>query len=211
MDPDAAPATADDRARQWDGLYRTAGPTAVSWFQEHATVSLELIDAVGCTPATAVLDVGGGASTLVDDLLARGQRDVTVLDISAAALAAARARLGDPPGVTWVVHDLLTWQPPRRWDLWHDRAVLHFLVDDGDRATYASRLRRSLVPGGSFVIGTFAADGPTQCSGLPVLRYSPADLVALLGDVEVVEQRREVHRTPGGASQPFTWVAGRLR
>ena len=211
MDPDAAPATAEDRARHWDGRYRAADPTAVSWFQEHATVSLALMDAVGCTPGTAVLDVGGGASTLVDDLLARGQRDVTVLDVSAAALAAARARLGDPPGVTWVVHDLLTWHPPRRWDLWHDRAVLHFLVDDGDRATYASQLRRTLVPGGSFVIGAFAADGPTRCSGLPVRRYSPADLVALLGDVEVVEQRRDVHRTPGGAAQPFTWVAGRLR
>jgi len=207
----AASPVPDDPARHWDGRYRGAGPTAVSWYQEHASVSVELIGALGLGPDAAVLDVGGGASPLVDDLLGQGYRDVTVLDVSAVALDAARARLGEPDGVTWVVHDLLTWSPARPWDLWHDRAVLHFLVDDTDRAGYATQLRRALNPGGGFVIGTFAPDGPAHCSGLPVRRYAPADLGALLGDVDVVAERREVHRTPGGAEQPFTWVAGRLR
>jgi trans-aconitate methyltransferase len=199
-----------DRAEHWDGRYAAAGATGVSWHQEHAPTSVELMDAVGRTRDTAILDVGGGASTLVDDLLAEGQRDVTVLDVSASALDLARRRLGDRPEVTWVVTDLLDWTPPRRWDLWHDRAVLHFLVDAGDRARYVALLREALRPGGAFVIGTFAADGPTHCSGLPVLRYAPADLADLLGDVTILEQRREVHHTPGGIPQPFTWLAGKL-
>src|SRR5262245_11653492 len=199
-----------DRAEHWDGRY-AAGDTGLSWYQEHARTSVELMDAVGRTRDTSVLDIGGGASTLVDDLLAGGQRDVTVLDVSAPALAIARRRLGDPAEVTWIVADLLAWEPPRRWDLWHDRAVLHFLVDAGDRDAYVALLRRALRPGGAFVIGTFAEDGPTHCSGLPVRRYAAPDLADLLGDVTVVSRRREVHHTPGGAAQPFTWLAGTLR
>ena len=199
-----------DRAEQWDGRYTAASATGLSWYQAHARTSVELMDAVGRTRDSAILDVGGGASTLVDDLLADGQRDVTVLDVSASALDIARRRLGDPPEVTWIVADLLGWTPPRRWDLWHDRAVLHFLVDDEDRAAYVALLRQALRPGGAFVIGTFADDAPTQCSGLPVHRYAPADLADLLGDVTVVEARREVHHTPGGGAQPFTWLAGKL-
>jgi len=137
MGSDRIPATARDRASHWDQRYG-AGPTAVSWYQPNASLSVELMDTVGRTQRTSVLDVGGGASTLVDDLLARGQRDVTVLDVSAVALNAARDRLGDPPTVTWITHDLLTWSPRRRWDLWHDRAVLHFLVDDHDREAYVA-------------------------------------------------------------------------
>jgi SAM-dependent methyltransferase len=194
----------------WDDRYRTVGPTAVSWYQARPDVSLDLLAAAGVGPADSVLDVGGGASTLVDHLLAAGHTDVAVLDVSSVALEDARARLGDPPGVTWIHADLLTWTPPRRWAIWHDRAVLHFLVDDADRARYVVLLRRTLEPGGTFVIGTFAEDGPTHCSGLPVRRYSHDDLGALLGDVEVVARRREVHRTPGDADQPFTWLAGRL-
>jgi trans-aconitate methyltransferase len=200
-----------DRAEHWDGRYAAAGATGVSWYQAHARTSVELIDAVGRTRDSAILDVGGGASTLVDDLLADGQRDVSVLDVSASALDIARRRLGDPPEVTWIVADLLGWTPPRRWDLWHDRAVLHFLVDAGDRARYVALLRQALRRGGAFVIGTFADDGPTHCSGLAVRRYAATDLADLLGDVTVVEERREVHRTPGGAAQPFTWLAGRVR
>jgi trans-aconitate methyltransferase len=200
-----------DRAEHWDGRYAAAGATGVSWYQAHARTSVELIDAVGRTRDSAILDVGGGASTLVDDLLADGQRDVSVLDVSASALDIARRRLGDPPEVTWIVADLLGWTPPRRWDLWHDRAVLHFLVDAGDRASYVALLRQALRRGGAFVIGTFADDGPTHCSGLAVRRYAATDLADLLGDVTVVEERREVHRTPGGAAQPFTWLAGRVR
>ena len=180
----------------WDERYRAVGATAVSWYQEHPTASLDLLAAAGVAPSDAVLDVGGGTSTLVDHLLAAGHEDVTVLDVSSAALAASRTRLADPPGVTWIHHDLLTWEPPRRWDAWHDRAVLHFLVEDDDRARYAALVRRAVRPGGTVVIGTFAPDGPTHCSGLPVRRHSAADLVALLGDVEVVTQRREDHATP---------------
>jgi trans-aconitate methyltransferase len=194
----------------WDERYGSTGPQAVSWYEERPTTSLELLAALGVGPEQSVIDVGGGASTLVDHLLREGHLDLTVLDLSALALGTARARLGDPAAVTWVQADLLTWQPTRRWDVWHDRAVLHFLVDDDDRSTYRALLHRSLEPGGAFVIGTFAEDGPTQCSALPVRRYTADDLVDLLGDVEVVEQRRQVHRTPSGADQPFNWIAGRF-
>ena len=205
------PTAAGDRASRWDDRYEMSGPTGVSWYEPHAGVSVDLMDAVGRTERTSVLDVGGGASTLVDDLLDQGQQDVTVLDVSAVALDVARRRLGDPPEVSWIAHDLLTWAPSRRWDLWHDRAVLHFLVDDTDRQTYVAQLRHSVRAEGAFVIGTFAEDGPTHCSGLPVRRYGTEDLVDLLGDVEVIDRRRAVHRTPSGIDQPFTWIAGRLR
>jgi SAM-dependent methyltransferase len=172
--------------------------------------SLDLLAAAGVAPGDAVLDVGGGASTLAGHLVAAGYDDVTVLDVSSVALEEARARLGDPPAVTWIHHDLLSWAPPRRWDVWHDRAVLHFLVDDGDRTRYAALVRRAVRPGGAVVIGTFAEDGPTRCSGLPVRRYTAADLAAVLGDIEVVATRREMHATPAGTVQPFTWLAAHL-
>ena len=196
-------------AEHWDDRYRTVGPAAGSWYEATPTVSLALLDRLGVTPDRSVVDVGGGASVLVDHLLARGHTDLAVLDLSAVALDAARTRLSDPAAVTWIPHDLLSWEPPRRWEVWHDRAVLHFLVDDEERSTYVDVLRRT-VPGGAVVIGTFAEDGPTECSALPVRRQSPEELVELLGDVEVVERRRDVHRTPGGAEQRFTWIAGRL-
>lgn len=195
----------------WDDRYRTIGTTAVSWYQERPDISLDLLAEARVGSHDSVIDVGGGASTLVDHLVKAGSRDVAVLDVSAVALEAARARLGDPPGVTWIRSDLLTWEPARRWAVWHDRAVLHFLVEDADRARYVALLRRALEPNGVFVIGTFAEDGPTHCSALPVRRYGQGDLVALLGDVEVIAQRHQVHRTPGGDDQPFNWVAGRLR
>ncbi|QYG93231.1 class I SAM-dependent methyltransferase [Iamia sp. SCSIO 61187] len=198
----------------WDERYRSSGAEGVSWYQAVPVVSLELIDALSTSPAAAVVDVGGGASVLVDHLIARGHGDVTVVDVSPVALATTRARLGHAHGVSLVQADLLAWDPPRRWDLWHDRAVLHFLTDDADRAAYVRLMRRSLPPGGAFVIGTFAPDGPTHCSGLPVRRHDGDDVVELLGGpaaVDVVAARREVHHTPGDADQPFTWVAGRLR
>jgi SAM-dependent methyltransferase len=193
----------------WDERYR-ADLDELSWYQAEPAVSLALMDELGVAPAASVLDVGGGASTLVDHLLRRGHRDLAVLDLSDRALAVARERTGDPAGVTWIGEDLCTWNPPRRWDVWHDRALLHFLVDDTDRARYVEIMRRAIEPGGVFVIGTFAEDGPTRCSGLPVRRYSARDLAVLLDGFEVVARRREVHVTPGGADQPFTWVAGRV-
>ena len=199
-----------DRAH-WNDRYRTIGAERVSWYQERPAVSLELLAALGVTASDAVIDVGGGASTLVDHLLAAGHEDVAVLDLSAEALAVARARLARPERVDWIEADLLAWEPPRQWDVWHDRAVLHFLVTDTDPAAYVQKLRGSVRPGGAFVIGVFAEDGPRECSALPVRRHRADDLVELLGDIEVVEQRRELHRTPGDIDQPFRWLAGRLR
>jgi SAM-dependent methyltransferase len=198
-------------AEHWDERYRSVGSTAVSWYEATPTVSLALLDRLGVTAVESVIDVGGGASVFVDHLLARGHRDVAVLDLSKVALDEARTRLGDADSVSWIEADLLNWDPPRRWDVWHDRAVLHFLVDDDDRATYVEVMRRAVAPDGSFVIGTFAEDGPTECSSLPVRRQSADELIGLLGDVEVVERRRHKHHTPGGADQSFNWVAGRLR
>jgi SAM-dependent methyltransferase len=198
-------------AEHWDGRYGMIGELSVSWYEKTPVVSLALLDRLDLTPEDSVLDVGGGASRLVDHLLERGHCDVAVLDVSAVALGEARDRLGDPPTVEWINRDLLVWEPSRRWSVWHDRAVLHFLVDDGDRARYVELLRRTLEAGGAFVIGVFAEDGPTECSGLPVRRSSAAELVDLVGDVEVVAELRHHHRTPGGADQPFNWLAGRLR
>jgi SAM-dependent methyltransferase len=195
----------------WNDRYQTIGARAVSWYEARPSTSLELLEAVGMTSESSVIDVGGGASTLVDHLISAGLDDITVLDLSDAALGVARTRLGDPAAVTWIQADITTWQPTRTWDVWHDRAVLHFLIDDDERARYRDALRQALVPGGAFVIGTFAEDGPTQCSALPVRRHSPSDLAELLGDIEIVEQRRHTHHTPSGADQPFNWIAGRLR
>jgi trans-aconitate methyltransferase len=194
----------------WNNRYDTIGAESVSWYQERPTTSLELLAAVGATASCSVIDVGGGASNLVDHLLADGHDDLAVLDLSTAALEVARQRVGDVPGVSWLAQDLLRWEPARTWDVWHDRAVLHFLVDDEDRSRYVTTLRKAVSPGGHVIIGTFAEDGPTECSALPVRRQSASDLQELLGDIEVVAERREVHRTPSGAAQPFNWLAGRL-
>ncbi|MCZ7628860.1 MAG: class I SAM-dependent methyltransferase [Microthrixaceae bacterium] len=171
-------------------------------------VSLQLLYALGISPSESVIDIGGGASTLVDHLYGAGHRDLAVLDVSAVALGEARARLGDPEEVEWINADVTRWQPARTWDAWHDRAVLHFLTDDRSRGRYSAVLSQALAPGGAFIIGAFSEDGPTRCSGLPVRRHNLEALSAFLGDVEIVEQRRHVHRTPAGVEQPFNWIAG---
>jgi trans-aconitate methyltransferase len=177
-------------------------------------VSLELIDQLGIDPTTAVIDIGGGSAPLVDELLARGFADVTVLDVSAAALDVARRRLGDAPAVTWVHTDLLTWTPTRRWALWHDRAVFHFLTEPADRHDYLRRLADALTSDGAFIVATFAPHGPDQCSGLPVSRYDAESLgdtiTAAIPRATIVATRDEDHTTPAGATQPFTWIAGIL-
>lgn len=199
-----------DRREHWDERYRTVGAEAVSWFQEEPTVSLELLDDLGIGPDASLIDVGGGASVLVDRLVARGATDVTVLDVSAEALDIAAARVPSD-AVTWLCADVLTRRPDRRYDVWHDRAVFHFLVDDEDRDRYLTALRAATADGSHVIIGTFAADGPEQCSGLPVRRYDPVGLVEALGaGFEPVRQRREDHVTPSGAVQHFTWVAFRV-
>jgi len=200
-----------DLVSHWDGRYLSVGSKRVSWYQDAPTMSLDLIDALDISIATPIIDVGGGASTLVDRLLQRGHEDLTILDISAVALDTARERLDDPTGVTWVHQNLLTWRPSRRWGLWHDRAVLHFLTEARDQATYLTLLRRALNPDGAFIIGTFAEDGPTHCSSLAVSRYSADQLSTMFEEFDLIAHRREVHRTPRGADQPFNWIAGRRR
>jgi len=182
----------------------------VSWYQSNPAVSLELVGRLGIPRDAAVIDVGGGASLFVDRLLEGGYSDVTVLDVSAAALDAARRRLEGNPAVTWEQADVLAWQPVRRYLLWHDRAVFHFLVDPMEREGYLRVLQRALAPSGHVVLATFAPDGPQECSGLPVARYSPEDLLtALGGGFAEVESTWEAHRTPGGGLQPFTWIVAR--
>ena len=192
----------------WERVYATSSPDAVSWYQPHAQLSLDLIRRVGTVPGTRVIDVGGGTSTLVDDLLAAGIRDVTVLDISAAALRVARERLGDKvAGANWITGDITRVElPEAAYDIWHDRAVFHFLTDPADRAAYVEQVRRAVRPGGHVIVAAFGPEGPTQCSGLPVVRYEPGELHAQFGGrFELVEHRSEAHRTPGGAVQQFVY------
>lgn len=202
------PATEAARRAHWDDRYTTIGDTEVSWYEPTPTMSLEAFDAVGVAPPVSVLDVGGGASRLVDALLERGFGDVTVLDVSQAALVAGRERVGARPEVTWLHTDLLVWQPDRKRAVWHDRAVFHFLTDPADRATYRTLLREAVEPEGVIIVATFAADGPEWCSGLPVQRYTADELAAELGsDLTPVASGGHLHRTPGGGAQPFAWVA----
>lgn len=198
-------------ARQrWDDAYRLHPPSTCSWYTPWPASALEMFDELGVGVDDAILDVGGGASMLADALLARGHTDLTVLDVSEVAVTIARDRLGGDPRISWIVADLLNWTPPRRYVVWHDRALFHFLVDADARARYRDTLRRALAPGGGVVMGVFAADGPTTCSGLPVARYAPDALAAELGDgFSTVATRREEHTTPSGVVQPFTWLAAR--
>ena len=197
-------------AEHWDGRYESIGEEAVGWFESRPAVSLELLATLGVSPSDSIIDVGGGASRLVDHLLATGHQDMTVLDVSQVAIDAARGRVGEPAAVTWLVEDVLAWAPPRVWDAWHDRMLLHFLVSDEDRAAYLGVLRRTLKPGAAVIICTFAENGPEGCSALPVRRHSLEDLSSFLGpDVEIVETRRVIHTTPTGVEQPHNWIAGR--
>jgi SAM-dependent methyltransferase len=192
----------------WEAVYRTSGVRDVSWYQPEPEVSLELIDELGVGRDDAILDVGGGGSSLAARLLARGFSDI-VFDVSSRALELAREDLGaEAARVHWIARDLLRWSPQRRYDLWHDRAVLHFLVEGAERERYLETLRSATRGGAKVVIGTFAADGPARCSGLPVARYDVDGLASAVGDAFVTRTtRREEHRTPGGSVQPFTWVA----
>lgn len=197
----------------WERVYSTKATDAVSWYQPQADFSLRLIEAAGLPRGAAIIDVGGGASTLVDDLLALGRYDINVLDLSAAALEAAKARLGaSAAAVTWRVADITrAGLPDRAYDLWHDRAVFHFLTAPEDRRAYVAAVRRALRPGGHVVIATFAEDGPLQCSGLPVQRYSPAQLQAEFGEgFELLSGEREQHATPSGSTQAFTYCHFRM-
>jgi SAM-dependent methyltransferase len=193
------------RQRHWENVYATKGESEVSWFQETPALSLELIRLVGAIQNSGIVDIGAGASRLADGLVSQGFEDVTVLDLSTAALASARSRIGDKANrVTWIAADVTTWEPSRTYDVWHDRAAFHFLTDPKDQAAYMARLRRALRPGGHAVIGTFALDGPERCSGLVVSRHDAASLAATLGSgFELIDSRRHEHITPWGTPQRF--------
>jgi trans-aconitate methyltransferase len=193
------------RQAHWEKVYETKGENEVSWFQENPTISLDLIDATGVTKAASIIDIGGGASRLIDVLLERGFAALTVLDLSETALATAKARLGSKAAkVQWIVADVTRWEPAESYDVWHDRAAFHFLMEPGDRAAYAARVLRAVRPAGHVIIGTFAPDGPERCSGLPVMRHDAASLGETLGrSFELLESRQHDHQTPMGGIQRF--------
>ncbi|MDD5479880.1 class I SAM-dependent methyltransferase [Rhodoferax sp.] len=192
----------------WENVYTHKPATDVSWFQVHAEQSLRLIQGTGVQASAAIIDVGGGASTLVDDLLQHAFTSVTVLDLSASALAASQARLGAQANkVQWLVGDITKLALPQHaFDVWHDRAVFHFLTNKADREAYVNCVLRSLKPGGHVIMATFASDGPLQCSGLPVMRYEPDALHAEFGAPFVLlSHEREDHHTPFGSVQKFVY------
>ena len=204
MNRSAGTSAASDRAH-WERVYTDKDPHRVSWYEPVLERSLELIGEAGLDPDAPILDAGGGASTLAAALLDAGYTDVTVADISAAALEHARAELGRRAGgVTWIAVDLREHDPGRTYALWHDRAAFHFMVDPRDRVAYLDTLRRNLRPGGHVVITTFGPDGPTRCSGLPTMRYDATGLEELLGDeFELVSSSLDAHRTPSGSEQQY--------
>ena len=200
-----------NRKSHWETVYTTKGENEVSWFQENPAPSLELIELVQPAPESAIVDIGGGASRLIDGLLARGFNRATVLDISEAALEAAKTRLGERASqVQWIVADVTQWHSAQSFDLWHDRAAFHFLTDPADRSAYVTCMRRVVKPGGHVIIGTFATDGPEKCSGLPVNRYDAAGLARELGEgFELIESRRHDHSTPWNSAQHFLFCVFR--
>ena len=202
------------RVAHWDGVYTTKRPEGVSWFQPHLDLSLQLLERAGLSRSTRIIDIGSGASTLVDDLLARDVQAVTAVDISAAALQLTRDRLRErADSVRWIVGDVTQLDlPSLSIDIWHDRATLHFLTEPRDAQKYVQVATRVVTPCGHAVIGGFASDGPEQCSLLPVVRRDPEQIAELFAkEFVLVEARRESHITPGGSVQRFAYALLRKR
>jgi SAM-dependent methyltransferase len=197
----------------WEEVYGGKSANEVSWFQPAPEPSLSVLDRFHVQSHSALIDVGGGASNLVDELLKRGCGHLTVLDIAEPALGAARQRIGrDADRVHWLVADVTLWKPVLTYDVWHDRAVFHFLVRPQERRAYRNAILQGLRPGGLAIIATFALDGPERCSGLPVRRYDARGLAAEFGPkFELADDWHEAHTTPAGAVQRFTWVVLRRR
>ncbi|HEY9280083.1 MAG TPA: class I SAM-dependent methyltransferase [Eoetvoesiella sp.] len=192
----------------WDTIYTSKSSDHVSWFQTHAKLSLQFINETGLLADASIIDVGGGASTLVDDLLDKGFSKITILDLSATALAVAQQRLGSrSQTVQWMEANIVEVQLPQyAYDVWHDRAVFHFLTSPQERHAYVEQVLRSVRPGGHVIIATFSEDGPTQCSGLPVTRYSAEELYAEFGArFTLLRHVKEDHHTPSGALQKFVY------
>jgi ubiquinone/menaquinone biosynthesis C-methylase UbiE len=197
-----------DAKAHWEQVYTTKAPTQVSWHQEHLSLSLQLIQRTGMPRTGQLIDVGGGTSTLVDDLLAAGFHSITVLDISATALQLARARLGPrASAVTWIEADITQAVfPDAIFDVWHDRAVFHFLTQPTDRQRYVDRVRDAVRPGGYVIVASFAPDGPQRCSGLDVMRYSPDSMHHEFGPrFALIDSASEIHHTPFGTEQKFIY------
>jgi len=197
----------------WEAVFRSKAPDGVSWYRPHLDVSLDVIARCAPSRSASIIDVGAGESTLVDDLLARGYEQITVLDVSKTAVEATKKRLGHPAErVHWIVGDITEISlPPQAYDVWHDRAVFHFLVDPGQRQNYVDLVLRAVKPGGHVILSTFGPEGPTKCSGLDVMRY---DAKALLGEFggrfRVEESSKELHRTPWGTVQQFVYCCCRV-
>jgi SAM-dependent methyltransferase len=210
--PTDRPQDPSSRMDFWEGVHGRAEVDGVSWWQSVPELSLGLVERTGLSLDRPVIDVGAGWSTLVDHLLDRGYRDLTAVDLSASALNTVRERLGDAGAqVVLEVADVLDLRPTRRYALWHDRAVFHFLTEPDERQDYLASLGRSLEPGGWVVVATFGPDGPTTCSGLPIVRYSHDELAAEFSGYELVATAGEDHVTPWGTSQQFTAVLLRHR
>lgn len=205
--------TAPERQSHWQSVYLNKGEQEVSWTQLDPQPSLGLIERFAGDRSASIIDIGGGASRLVDALVDHGFAAVTVLDLSEAALESAKARLGwRGASVQWIAADATAWQPPNTFDIWHDRAALHFLVEARDRAAYIDRLHAGVRAGGHAIIATFAPDGPEKCSGLPVQRYDPESLSKAIGTAfELVEHQPHRHVTPWGAAQSFQFSVLRRR
>ncbi len=195
----------------WSEVYRRKEADSVSWYQPNPQPSLRVLDRFGVPNSASLVDVGGGASSLVDRLIERGWSDLMVVDIAAPALEVAKARLGRAAQrVQWTVADITQWLPSRTFDVWHDRAVFHFLTEPDQREAYRRAMSLGVAPRGVVVIATFAPDGPERCSGLPVQRYGAASLAKEMGSVlELVDHWRETHVTPAGSLQAFNWCVFR--
>ncbi len=202
-----------DRQQHWEQVYEDKDSTEVSWYQEYPGQSVQMIEQVVASKDEAIIDVGGGASVLVDTLLLRGYQRLAVLDISAAALQCAKQRLCErAPQVEWFVADVTAFEPPHRFALWHDRAVFHFLTAAADREKYLAVLRKALIPGAHLVIATFAEDGPEKCSGLPVERYGATKITQTFGnEFSLLQQQGEIHSTPSGGTQKFNYFLFRYQ
>lgn len=200
------------RRAHWEQVYTTKGDKDVSWFQESAEPSMSLLRAAGLRAGDRVIDIGGGASRLVDTLVGEGFPHVTVLDLSEAALSTARSRMGtNADTIQWIVADVTQWEPSQTFDIWHDRAAFHFLTAEADRAAYVERMRRAVKPGGHAILGTFALDGPERCSGLPIVRYSGETLAATLGEAFLLlDTRLHLHKTPWDSEQSFQFSTFRV-
>ncbi len=199
--------------QHWEGVYGSKRETEVSWFQPEPALSLALIREYAPDRAASVIDVGGGASPLAAELLREGYADLAVLDISAAALERAKANLGgEAAKIEWIIADITEWMPARQWQVWHDRAVFHFLTDTASQDAYIRALHAAAEPGAIAIVSGFAPDGPERCSELPVVRYDAASLSKRIGDAfALLAEKREEHHTPGGAVQKFYYAVLRKR